>query len=529
MPRTRLTALSILLGAVLLAPLGVRAQSSSSTYIVGEGNESILEKHLLNGVLVGNNNVTQTSADLLSAFTAFGSNNAIDTAAIVFGNNNSQVATSDGMASASIQVGRGNAIRGETNNQVGQNNTTAGSTNTTIGMGNEIEGNQNLITGILVTTKGSGNAITGWGGQVIGDNNARIGTGGSINGNNNVTFGNSVEVTGSNQVVGGTSARGFADGCVALGSGSQCFESDEFSVGLTNNERRVTNVANGRRYTDAANVGQVLSVVRTLGAGADIVNGAVIPPLFEFRGGAAYDNVADAMYDLDGRIAKLEDMPPSSVGTPGPQGPQGPAGQDGKDGIGGSALTSGKNIEVSTNLDGSTTVALSDDVRLSEKGSVTAGSTTLDDRGLTIQGGPSVTAAGIDANSRRVTNVADGRIERGSTDAVNGGQLYEVQQVWDDRWTETDRRFRHQDRRMNALGAQMGAMTQAATAAAQNGGAAIGQVNFNAGLGFSGGEAALSVGWGARVSRRTSVSAGVSFGSGNKPVAGFGLSINLGR
>lgn len=93
MPRTRLTALSILLGAALLAPLGVRAQSSSSTYIVGEGNESILEKHLLNGVLVGNYNVTQTSADLLSAFTAFGSNNAIDTAAIVFGNNNSQVAT----------------------------------------------------------------------------------------------------------------------------------------------------------------------------------------------------------------------------------------------------------------------------------------------------------------------------------------------------------------------------------------------------------------------------------------------------
>ena len=101
--------------------------------------------------------------------------------------------------------------------------------------------------------------------------------------------------------------------------------------------------------------------------------------------------------------------------------------------------------------------------------------------------------------------------------------------MWNDRWTETDRRFRHQDRRMNALGAQMRAMTQAATAAAQNGAAAIGQVNFNAGLGFSGGEAALSIGWGARVSRRTSVSAGVSFGSGNKPVAGFGLSINLGR
>ncbi|WP_154582339.1 YadA-like family protein [Stenotrophomonas maltophilia] len=67
------------------------------------------------------------------------------------------------------------------------------------------------------------------------------------------------------------------------------------------------------------------------------------------------------------------------------------------------------------------------------------------------------------------------------------------------------------------------------TAAAANGGAAVGQVNLNVGVGFSGGSAAMAVGWGARVSKKVSVSAGLSFGSGNKPVAGFGLSINLGR
>lgn len=128
-----------------------------------------------------------------------------------------------------------------------------------------------------------------------------------------------------------------------------------------------------------------------------------------------------------------------------------------------------------------------------------------------------------------VTNVQAGRVERGSTDAVNGGQLWDAQQAWDDRWTDTDRRLRHQDRRINGLGAQLGALSQMATAAAQNGGTAVGQVNVSAGVGFSGGEAAVSIGWGARISDRTSVSAGLSFGSGNKPVAGFGLSINLGR
>lgn len=95
-----------------------------------------------------------------------------------------------------------------------------------------------------------------------------------------------------------------------------------------------------------------------------------------------------------------------------------------------------------------------------------------------------------------MSNVQAGRVERGSTDAVNGGQLWDAQQAWNDRWTDTDRRVRHQDRRINALGAQLGALSQMATAAAANGGGAVGQVNLNMGVGFSGGEAAVSIGWG---------------------------------
>ncbi|MFA3868308.1 YadA-like family protein [Xanthomonas perforans] len=528
MSSLRASILTALVGLAVVAipSTPAAAQTAQNTYIAGDGNESITNKHLLNGVLVGTNNTTHSAAEPLSAFTVMGSNNAIDTAGIVFGNNNSQSSPTPDLASGSLQVGRGNTVEGESNTQLGQNNTTTGSTNATIGTGNEIEGNQNLLTGILVTTKGSGNAITGWGGQVIGDNNAHMGTGGSISGNNNVTMGNSVEVTGNNQVVGGTSARGFADGCVALGAGSQCFESDEFSVGITNNERRVTNVGDGRNYTDAANVRQLAAAVRTLGAGADIVSGQLVKPLFQFLSGATYTNVAEAMYDLDGRIANLSQNP---GGTAGPQGPQGPQGPAGKDGVGGSDVKAGANVVVTTDEDGTQTVAVSDNVQLSDQGSVQVGKTTVNAQGVTVQGGPSVTTAGVNAGNQRVTSVAPGRIEQGSTDAVNGGQVYEMQQVWDDRWTDTDRRLRHQDRRINGLSAQLGAMSQMATAAAQNGGTAVGQVNLNVGVGFSGGSAAMAVGWGARVSEKVSVSAGLSFGSGNKPVAGFGLSINLGR
>lgn len=520
MLRIRFTALSLLVGAALCTSPALFAQSVTDSYVAGTGNETIMTKHLLNGVLVGNNNSTEDPGDILSTFTVVGNGNVIETAATVFGNNNTQRAMTPGMSSASIQVGRNNDIEGETNIQVGLSNRTEGTFNTTSGMNNSVQGNQNLVTGHVVTVSGTGNAVTGWGGQVVGDNNARVGTGGSIQGSNNVTLGNSVEVTGNNQVIAGISARGFADGCVAIGAGSQCFESDEFSVGLGNNLRRVSNVGDGLRYTDAVNVRQLRSVAQTLGAGADVVNGQLVEPVFQFRSGAEYTNVAEALYDLDGRVAGLSQNP---GGTPGPQGPAG------KDGVGGSAVEAGANVEVTANADGTQTVAVSDNVQLSDQGSVQVGATTVNAQGVTVQGGPSVTTAGVNAGNQRVTGVAPGRIEQLSTDAVNGGQLWDAQQAWNDRWTDTDRRVRHQDRRINALGAQLGAMSQMATAAAQNGGTAVGQVNLNMGVGFSGGEAAVSVGWGARISERTSVSAGLSFGSGNKPVAGFGVSINLGR
>ena len=57
---------------------------------------------------------------------------------------------------------------------------------------------------------------------------------------------------------------------------------------------------------------------------------------------------------------------------------------------------------------------------------VKVGDSTLNDKGLTINNGPSVTDAGIDAGNKKITGVADGNVAAGSKDAVNGGQLAEV-------------------------------------------------------------------------------------------------------
>ena len=79
------------------------------------------------------------------------------------------------------------------------------------------------------------------------------------------------------------------------------------------------------------------------------------------------------------------------------------------------------NIQTQVSTDGTVTVGLKKDLTVN---SVTAGDSKLDTNGLTITGGPSVTKAGIDAGSKKITNVADGTIAANSKDAINGGQLH---------------------------------------------------------------------------------------------------------
>ena len=60
------------------------------------------------------------------------------------------------------------------------------------------------------------------------------------------------------------------------------------------------------------------------------------------------------------------------------------------------------------------------DINLGETGSVTTGNTVINNSGLTITNGPSVTSGGINAGGSKITNVATGT---DGTDAVNVDQL----------------------------------------------------------------------------------------------------------
>ncbi|MFX9107239.1 trimeric autotransporter adhesin Ata [Acinetobacter baumannii] len=90
-------------------------------------------------------------------------------------------------------------------------------------------------------------------------------------------------------------------------------------------------------------------------------------------------------------------------------------------------VTEGDNIVVkeTVNKDGSTNYEVSTKKDLSLN-SVTTGNSVLNNNGLTIKDGPSITKDGINAGSKKITDVANGVIAQNSKDAVNGGQVHHI-------------------------------------------------------------------------------------------------------
>lgn len=93
-------------------------------------------------------------------------------------------------------------------------------------------------------------------------------------------------------------------------------------------------------------------------------------------------------------------------------------------------FTNGKNTTASVGADGVVKYDLNDDINLNSVTAKTingdtikAGDTTITTDGMTITNGPSITKTGIDAGSKKITNVAEGDISPTSKDAINGSQL----------------------------------------------------------------------------------------------------------
>ena len=151
----------------------------------------------------------------------------------------------------------------------------------------------------------------------------------------------------------------------------------------------------------------------------------------------------------------------------------------------------------------------------------------LDKEGLTINGGPSMTKGGINAGDKKITNVKDGDISENSKDAVNGGQLYKV-----------DNKVNINSQNISILGNKMGELGNRVNRVGA-GAAALAALHpldfdpddkwdFAAGYGNYKGANAAAVGAYYRPNEDTMISVGGSFGGGENMV-NAGIAVKLGQ
>ena len=172
-----------------------------------------------------------------------------------------------------------------------------------------------------------------------------------------------------------------------------------------------------------------------------------------------------------------------------------------------------KNTKVDGTLDVTQKATFGDSVSIAKdlsvdgnatiKGDVTAKSYKVGDKTY-------ISAAGINANDQKITNVADGSISEGSKDAVNGGQLYTVKNDFEGK--------------VNKVGANAAAMANLHPMEFDP----DSKWNIAAAIGNYGSETAAALGAFYRPNDDVMVNLSTAFGTGENMVGG-GVSVRLGK
>ena len=171
-------------------------------------------------------------------------------------------------------------------------------------------------------------------------------------------------------------------------------------------------------------------------------------------------------------------------------------------------------------------IKVGDKVTLTKDG-LSAGATKITNEGLSIGDKTYVTKDGLNANGNKVTQVADGKVEKGSKEAVNGGQLYNTNQMVinnANHISSLGNALGKLDHRVNKVGAGAAAL------------AALHPLDFDpedkwdfaAGYGNYSGASAVALGAYYRPNEDTMFSVGGSFGNGENMV-NAGVSLKLGQ
>ena len=330
--------------------------------------------------------------------------------------------------------------------------------------------------------------------------------------------------TGHRSTALGYEADALADDSVALGSESLADEANTVSVGREGFERRIVNVADGNlsdTSTDAVNGRQLFSAMdaaaAALGGGAAVSANGFIAPTYIIQGssynnvGAALDALDAKVTDIDGRLVTLEGgtPPPPAAGSSEGAAPPTASSNGELDRSAGDT-----NARVAGEADGGDMASIVDGE--SDKGSrpSAGGISTGGNQQVNTNGGG--VAAAVDADTKAYVDTT-------ATQTLSQANSYTDAKfaAWDDTFTafqgEIDHRFAEQDRRIDKQGAMGAAMLNMATSAA----GVRTQNRVGVGVGFQGGESALSVGYQRAISDRAVITIGGAF-SGDESSVGLG-------
>ena len=310
----------------------------------------------------------------------------------------------------SAAVGSKNTIYGNQAYAIGAGNTIGSATvmTTTEANGSGAGADQDKITTITDgTVKGNMSGAFGYKNSITADNSYVVGSNSNVSADGAMVLGNNASVTAKNAVALGNNTKVDNESAVALGTGSETAAavatpsatingavhnfaginpSSTVSVGKAGMERTVTNVAAGR-----------ISAIST-----DAINGSQLHAVTsEMEKGVVYAGDVKAASATANQFTRKFGEQTNIVG-----------------GVTDPTKLSDNNIGVVSN--GTDTLNVKLAKTLTGLESVTAGSTTINNNGLTVGGKTYVTPNGIDANNQKITNVADGS---NPNDAVNYGQL----------------------------------------------------------------------------------------------------------
>ena len=183
--------------------------------------------------------------------------------------------------------------------------------------------------------------------------------------------------------------------------------------------------------------------------------------------------------------------------------------------------------DVSLNKDG---LKVGDKVSVSAT-AVTAGKTSISDEGVKVGDKTYINDKGLNANGQNITNVADGKVEKDSKDAINGGQLHQAKADINNRIDGVENQVVNNTNRINKLGSRVNKVGAGAAALA-----ALhpmdfdpdDKLTFSAGYGNYGGENAAAIGAYYRPDEKVMFSVAGTVGNGENMV-NAGVSFALDR